>query len=142
GVTLFIIRQELSNLCSYGLRVGEGDKNPAAIRQKFGCVPIRRRDHGLAEAEAVGQRARGHLRRVQVGGNIGVAHRDESEQRCLVNELVQEYDVVVYAELASARDKTFAIGLPLLADEVGMRRAEDDVNGVWSAAKDRWHRVD
>ena len=23
-----------------------------------------------------------------------------------------------------------------------MRRAEDDINGVWSAAKDRWHRVD
>src|SRR3984885_1720734 len=74
GVTLFIIRQELSNLRSHGLRVGEGHKNPAAIRQKFGCMPIRSRDHSLAEAETVGQRARGHLRGVHVGGDVDVAH--------------------------------------------------------------------
>ena len=98
-------------------------------------MPIRRRDNLLAEAEAVGQSARCHLHRVQVGGNVDVAHRDETEQRCLVNELVQEYDVVVYAELASARDKAFAIGLPLIADEIGMGRAKDDIDGVGAAAK-------
>src|SRR4029077_4776403 len=100
------------------------------------------RDHGLAEAEAVGQRARGHLRRVQVGGNIDVAHRNETEQRRLVNELVQENDVLAYIQLGCARDEALAISLPLLANEVGMRRAEDDINGVRSAAKDRRHGGD
>src|SRR5271156_3957312 len=50
--------------------------------------------------------------------------------------------MVADTELGGARDEALAIGLPLLANEVGMRRAEDDINGVRPAAKDRWHRVD
>ena len=62
-------------------------------------MPIGRRDDRLAQAETVGQRARRHLRLVEIGRDIDIAHRDEVEQRGLVDELVEEHDMVLDAEL-------------------------------------------
>ena len=105
-------------------------------------MPVRRRDYGLPEPEAVGQRARGHLRLVEIGRDVDVAHRDEAEQRLAVDELVEKDDVVLDAELAHALLQAVAIGLALLAEEMWMRRAQDHVDGVGPASQDRGHRID
>ena len=44
--------------------------------------------------------------------------------------------------VARARHQAFAIGLALLAHEIGMRRAEHHVDGIGAALQDRRHGVD
>src|ERR1700744_3755046 len=103
---------------------------------------IRRRDDRLAGAKAIGQRARRHLGLVQIGRDVNIAHRDEAEQRCLVDELIEEGDMFVYAELSRPQDEALAVRLALLSDEVRMCRAQHDIYGVWPAAEGRRHLVD
>ena len=55
-------------------RVAKGNENAAPVGQQFARMPIRGRDDRLAEAEAIGQRTRRHLRLVEIGRDIDVAH--------------------------------------------------------------------
>ena len=78
--------------------IAERNQNAASVGQQFLRVPIGRRDHRLPQAEAVGQRAGCHLRLVQIRRDVDIAHRDEVEQRRLVDELIEEHDVIFDAE--------------------------------------------
>ena len=85
--------------------IAERHQDAAPIGQQLARMPVGRRDDRLAEPEAVGQRARRHLRLVEIGRDVDVAHRDEVEQRRLVDELVEKHDVVLDAERADARHR-------------------------------------
>ena len=123
-------------------RVAKRNQNAASIGQQFVGVPVRRRDDRLAEPEAVGQRSRRHLRLVEIGRDIDVAHRDEFEQRGLIDELAEEYHVIFDAKFAHPRHQAFAIGLALVPDQIGMRCAEHDVDRIRAALAEStaWRR--
>ena len=99
-------------------------------------MPVRRRDDRLAAAEGVGQRARGDLRRVQVGGDVDVGRPDELGQLVQLDEPVVEDDVPLDAELAGQALEAQPIALALLADQLRMGRAEDDVDEVRDLRED------
>ncbi len=137
-----VVGEQLRNFVADRRRVAERNQNAAPIGQQLAGVPIRRRDHRLAEAEAVGQRPRRHLRFVEIGRDVHVAHRDEFEQGGLIDELVEEYDVVVDPKFAHACHQALAIGLTLVPNQIGMRRTEHDIDRVGAAFQDRGHGVD
>ena len=105
-------------------------------------MPIGCRYDGLSQPEAVGERARCHLGFIQIGRHIDVAHRDEVEQRGLVDELIEEDDMILDAELLHARRQALAIGLALIPHEVGMGRAENDIDGVRAGFDDPRHGIE
>ncbi len=88
------------------------------------------------QAEAVGQRARGHLRFIEIGGNVGIAHRDELEQCRLIDESIEKDDMIHDARSSCPRDERLAIRLALLEDQVRMRRSEHDVDCIAGALED------
>ena len=73
----------------------KGTMTPRPSSSNSQRVPIGRRHHRLPQSEAVGQRARGHLRFIQIGRDIDIAHRDECQQCRLIDEPVEEDDVVL-----------------------------------------------
>ena len=77
GMASDIVRQQRGNFISDRSGIVEWNQNAAAISQKFFGVPIRRRYNCLSQAEAVGKRARRHLRFVEIGRNVDIAHRNE-----------------------------------------------------------------
>ena len=89
------------------------------LRQKLLRMPIGSRYHGLAQPEAIGERARGHLRFIQIGRDVDVAHRDVLEQRRLIDKLIAEDDMIRDAEVAGALNQAFAIGLALSRTRLG-----------------------
>ena len=79
-------------------------------------MPVRRRNDGLPQSEAVGQRSRRHLRLVEIGRDIDVAHRDEFEQRGQIDEAVEEHNVVLDAKFADPPHQSVAIRLALVSN--------------------------
>ena len=118
------------NLAADGFGIAKRNQNATPVTQQFLGVPVRRRYDRLSQPEAVGERARRHLGFIEIGRHIDVAHRNEIQQRGLVDELVEEDDVVLDAELPHARRQAVAIGLALMTHEIRMGRAEDDIDGV------------
>ncbi len=129
------------NLAAEGRHITERDQDAPSIGQQLLGVPIRRRHHRFAQPETVGQRPRRHLRLVQIGRDVDVAHRDEAEQRGLIHELVEKHHVILDTEFAHTLQKAFAISLALFPYEVGMRRAEHDIDRIGPAFQDRRHGV-
>ena len=89
--------------------IAKRNQNAAPIGEKLPRMPIGRRYDGLAEAVAVGQRPRRHLRFIQIRRDVDVAHRDVVEQRGDIDKLVEEHDMVGDAELPGAFDQALAI---------------------------------
>ena len=122
--------------------VAKLDQHAVIVRQDFGRVDIGRRDHRLAERHRVGQRARGDLRRIEIGRDVDVGRLEIVEQLLELDEAVDEADVIVDAQFDRARLKAVAIGFALMADEIGVRRAEHDIQRFRVRRDDRGHRLD
>ena len=137
-----IVYQQCGDLRAYGLRIPKRNQNATPIIEQLPSVPVGRRDDRLTQAEAVGERARRHLGFIEIGRHIEVAHRDEFEQLGLVDELVDEDDVTGDAEGQRPCRQFLSIRFSLIADEVGMRRAENDVDGVGTGLDDSRHGID
>ena len=105
-------------------------------------MPIGRRYHRPAEPETIGQRSRGHLRLVEIGRDIDVAHRDVVEQRRSVDEPVEKHHVLGNAESCGAGDKAVAIGLALLAHQGRVSGAEHYIHCVRPRREHGRHGVD
>ena len=110
-------------------RVG-GDEDAAAIGQQLRGVEVRRRDDRPAGAHGVGQRARDDLVEVRVGRDEDVRGPEPAEQLVRLHEAVDEANVVGDAELAGALREGGAVPLALVADELRVRGAEDDVQDL------------
>ena len=106
----------------------ERHETAAPVGQKFDRMPVGRRNDRIAEPETVGERARGHLIRVEVRCHVDVAGGDIFEQHRTLDKLVVENDTIPYAEGARTRDKALAIAFALVADKVGMSGTQDDVD--------------
>ena len=112
------------------LRIAERHQLAAAVAQQFGGVPIRSRNNGFSRAEAVGERAGGDLRFVEIGREVDVRRPDEIAQLGRVHIAVHEQHIFLHAELAGEVLQRVPVALAFAAQEVRMRRAEDDVNDL------------
>ncbi len=137
-----VVGQELCDFDAERGRVAKGHQNAAAVGEQFAGMPIWRGNHRLAEPETIGQRARRHLGFIQIWRHINVGHRDEIEQRLLIDELVEKHHVILDAGLARMRHQALTIGFALIAYQVRMRRPEYDVNRVGPGFQNRGHGVD
>ena len=124
------------------LGIAKWHQNAAAVRQQFARVPIGRRNDRFPKPKAVGQGAGRHLRFVEIWRDVDVTHRDEVEQCRLIDEPVEKNDVLLDAERAHARHQTLAVSLAFAPNEVGMRRAQDDIYRIGTAFQDRRHGID
>ncbi len=131
-----IVRHQAGDLGADGRRVAERNENAASVREQFARMPIRRGDDRFPQSKTIGQCARRHLRLVEIGRDVDVAHRNEAEQRCAIDELIEKHDMLFDAESTHPRDKALAIGLALIPDKVGMGRAKNDIDGVGAAFQD------
>ena len=61
GVALGLVVQQVDDPFGQGGRVAERDQHAPVLGQQLLRVPVRRRDHGLARPDRVGQRAGGDL---------------------------------------------------------------------------------
>ena len=99
SMTAGIVRQEAGDLAADGFGIPERNQDAAPVAQEFLGVPVGSRYDGLSEPKTVGERARRHLGFVEIRRHVDVAHRNVVEQRRLLDELVEENDAVVDAEL-------------------------------------------
>ena len=83
-----------------------------------------------------------HLGFIEIGRHINVAHRDEVQQRGLVDKLIEEDDVILHAQLMYARRQAPAIGLALGSYKVWMGRPENDIHGARGGFDDFWHGIE
>ena len=134
GVSARLVAQEAADLLGDGAGIAERHEGAAAVGQQFLGVPVGRRDDRLAAAEGVGERAGGDLRRFQVGGEVDVGGGDELDQFVPFDEAIVEDDVLAHAEVARHPFQAEPVGFALLADEIRMRGAEDDVDDVGELA--------
>ena len=65
-----------------------------AVCQDLGRVDVGRRDHRLADADRVGQRARRDLRRVEIWSGVDVGRLEIIDKRLVIDQLVDEPDVL------------------------------------------------
>src|SRR5579863_394738 len=137
-----LVAQQPRDLATECRDIAKGYEHAPAISQELARMPRGCRDHCFAQPEAVGHAAGCQLRLVQVRRRIDIAHRDETQQRRLIHELIQKDDMVFDSKRAHTRDQAAAIGFALIADEVRMRRSEHDVDGCRAALEDFGHRVD
>ncbi len=142
GVPPRLVPQQLADLTRQGTRVAEGDQHAAAVGQQLLGVPVRRRDHRLAAAERIRQRTRGDLRRVQVRRDVDVRHPDEFDQLVDVDEPVVEAHVRLDAQVLGQPLQADSVALPLLAEQVRVRRPQNDVEEVGEFLEDRRHRLE
>src|SRR5208282_1540079 len=114
GMPANVVRQQAGDFDaqSFGVAKRNQDAEPAA--QQLLGVPVGCRYDCLAQSETVSERARCHLRFIEIGSRIDVAHRNEVQQCGLIHELVEKNDMVFDAEILHARRQTVAIGLALL----------------------------
>ena len=98
-----VVCQQLGDFNAERGRVAKWNQNATAVCEQFTGMPIRRGNHGFAEPEAVGKRAGRHLGFVQIRGHVNVGHRDEIEQRFLIDKLIEEHDMVLDAGVARMR---------------------------------------
>ena len=142
GMTADIVCQQAGDLGAHGFGIAKRNENAASVSQQFLRVPVGCRYDRLSQPEAVGERARRHLRFIEIGRHIDVAHRNEVQQRRLIDELVEEHDMVLDAKLAHARRQAVAICLALMPHKVRMGRAENDIHGVRARLDDLRHGID
>ena len=74
-----LVEQEV-HCCGNRWRIAKRDKVPAAVREQFLRVPIRRRNHRLTRPETIGESAGSDLCLVQVGREVDVRSADEFTQ--------------------------------------------------------------
>ena len=125
-----------------GFGIPKRNQNAAPVAQQFLGVPVGCRYDRLSQSEAVGECARCHLGFIEIGRHIDVAHRNEVQQRGLIDELVEEDDMILDAELPHARRQAVAIGLALIPHKVRMGRAENDIDGVRAGFDDSRHGIE
>src|SRR3981189_169858 len=108
-----IVCEQVCDFAADGVGIAERHEQPSTSCQQLLRVPIRSRHHRFPKAKTVGQGAGGHLRYFEIRGNVHIAHRYEVNQRLLIDELVEKYNMVFDAELPHAGLQTLAVGFPL-----------------------------
>jgi len=130
GVALGFVVQQVDHLFGQRRRVAERNQHAALVGQHLFGVPVGGGDDRFARADGVGQRAGGDLAGVQVGCDVDVGRADELSQFLDANEAVVEDDLALDALLLGQPLQRQAVALAVVAQHVGVGRAEDDVDDV------------
>jgi hypothetical protein len=117
----------------------EREEQAAAVRAHLFGVPERRADDGLSRAQRVRQRAAGDLRGVGVRDHVRVGHTEVLEQFRRADVVVVEPNVVIEAEVGDDLAQAVDVAVALVAQDVRVRGAEDDVEHVRVLFDDRRH---
>ncbi len=99
-------------------------------------------DDGLSDRDGIAERARSHLRHVEIGRDIDVARLEHVEQFFLLDEGIDEADIVFHAKLAGTLHQHFAVRLALVADQIRMGSPHYDVEHIGIGLGDGGHRLD
>ena len=110
--------------------VAVGDERARPARQHLARVEVRGRDDREPGGERVGQRPRADLVHAGVGRHVDVGGAEPPPQLVVVDVLVDEPDVVPKPPRGHLLAEPVAVRLPLALDDLGVRRAEDDVEHV------------
>ena len=113
-----------------GRGIAERHEPAAILGQQFRRVPIRRRHHGVPRPERIRQRARRDLRFRQVGRKINIRRADEPHQFLQLDETVEEHDVFLHPQVFGQPLEPQAIRFAFIAQKIGMRLPEHDINDV------------
>ena len=124
------------------LRRPEVDQDAPVLRERLLRVQVRRRDHRLARAQRVGQRAARDLVRVEVGRHVDVGGEQVLDDVLLVEVLVDEEHLVAETELVDELLQTVAVLLASLLEQFGVGLAGDQVERLGVAGHDRGHGLD
>ena len=100
------------------LGIPERHEDAPAISQQFAGMPVGRRQHRLAAAEGIGQRARRDLVFVEVRRDVDVGGADESEQFRHVDEAVVKDHVLRHAEIVGQLLELFPVAFALLTQQM------------------------
>ena len=130
GVALGLVVQQVNHLLGQRRRIAERHQRSPFFGQHLFRVPIRRRNHGLARAQGIGQRAGGDLRRVEIGRDVNVRRADELDEFLQTDKAVVENHLpsTPFSWASHCRDSRYVS--PSCRYDVRMGRAEDDVHHV------------
>jgi len=142
GVALGFVVQQVNHLLGQRRRVAERHHYAPLVGQHLFGVPIRSGDDRLARADGIGQRAGGDLAGVQVGSNVDVGRADELGQFFDADKAIVEDDLALDALLLGQPLQRQPVRFAVVAQDVGMGRAEDDVDDVGMLLQDGRQRLD
>ena len=136
GVALGLVVQQVDHLLGQRRRITERHQRAAPVGQHLFRIPVRRRDHGLARPQGVGQSAGGDLRRVEIGRDVDIRRADELDEFLQADKAVVEDHVAFHAFLLGQPLQGQPVRFAFVLNDVGMGRAEDDVHDVRVAGHD------
>jgi hypothetical protein len=136
------VRQEVIDCTRDGSGIAEGHEYPTIVGQEFGRMPVWRRHYCFARPKAVSKGTAGNLLLFEIRGNINISRADELGEFLQLDEAVKEEDVALDPVFAGKRLKTRTIRFAMIANEIGMRGAEDDINDIWKFGDDLRKRVE
>ena len=137
GMTARLVAEQADDLARQGRGVPEGHQHAAALRQQLLGVPVRGRDHRLAAAKSVGQGAGSDLGRIEIRSDVDVGGAEEFLQLAEFHEAIVKEDLFVDAQAARQSFQADPITLALLAEQVGMRCSQDDIDQVGKLTQHR-----
>ncbi len=142
GLPANTVGEQIRDLVTDRVGIAKWNQDAAPVREQLACVPVGRRDDRLAEPEAVGERTGGHLRFMQIGRDVDIAHGDECEQCRAIDELIEEDDVVFDADRSRPLHELFPVRLAFAAHEVRVRCPQHHVDRFRAAFQNARHGID
>ena len=140
GPADFVV-QQADDFARDGLGIAKRHQHPAAFREQFRRVPVRRGNHHFARAKRISQRAGRGLRLVQIRREVQVRRADEFHQFVQFDEAVVKNDVFLDFPFFGQPFEAQPVGFALFAQQVGMGGAQYHVNHVGKLRQDLRQRV-
>ena len=136
------IAQQPDHFARDGPGIAERHEHAAILGEQLRRVPVRRRDHRLARAERIRQRAGGNLRFVQIGSEVQVGHANELLQLVQLDETIVEDDVLLDFVFLGQPFEAQPVGFPLFAQQVGMGGAQHDIDDIRELRENLRQRIE
>lgn len=93
-------------------------------------MPIRSGDDCLTSSEAIGERAAGDLRFVNIRSDVNVGCPNEFSELFNIDKAVEENDVLAYPIVTGDALEAKAIGFSFVSNKTRMCCAENNVNNL------------
>ena len=136
------VRQEDIDCPRDGAGVTERHKYSTIISQEFGRMPVWCRHYCFSRPKSVGKCTARNLLLFEIRGNINISRADELGEFLQLDELVKEDDVALDPVFADKPLETETICFAMIAKEIGMRGAENNIDDIWKFGDDLWKRVE
>ncbi|MDQ1158317.1 hypothetical protein QE385_002644 [Sphingomonas sp. SORGH_AS 950] len=137
-----VVAQQPVDLAREPLDVAERDEHAVIVVQYLGGMDIGGGDHRLADADRIGQRPARDLGGVGIGGGVDIGGLEIFDQVVMVDKRIDEGDIVRHAARLGQRLQPVAIGFALMRDQIGMGRAQHDIEQFGMMRGDGGQRLD